>query len=153
MSRRATALLFTAIAVASGVLTAWLLPRTEAPPPAPAPSAAKATRAALSPLSTSRSSRPALTPDARAALLEEIEDMAVQYDARVLPRLEPLLSHHDAEVRAAAAQGIVTLGETAGAALLRKAALTAPTPEEAVRLKSQAGYLELPSAVPEASAQ
>lgn len=159
MSRNAMLLLFAVIAVGAGILTALLLPRTEAPAMAPRPAAAapvpptKASRSPGNPLSSTRSQPSVLAPESRAALLQEIEDMAVQYDARMLPQLEPLLSHSDAEVRAAAAQGIVTLGETAGAALLRRAALSAPTPEEAVRLKSQADYLELPPAAPEDSAR
>jgi len=83
---------------------------------------------------------------AREEILEEINDAAVTYDPADLPRIEPYLSHPDEEIRQAAMNGMVTLGDAPAGALLRKAASRAATPQEAVRLLESADYVELPSA-------
>jgi hypothetical protein len=82
----------------------------------------------------------------REEILEEINDAAVTYDPADLPRIEPYLLHPDEEIRQAAMNGMVTLGDASAGALLRKAAALAPTPQEAVRLLEAADYVELPSA-------
>ncbi|QJE98779.1 hypothetical protein [Luteolibacter luteus] len=89
---------------------------------------------------------PAPLDDARrAALLAEIEQFSVSYDAKELPKIEPYLLHPDAEVRKAAMNGMIVLGDSAAAPLLRKAAEKAPTPQEAVALTEAADYMELPA--------
>ena len=87
----------------------------------------------------------ALTDDERAAILNEIEQAAVTYDAKALPSIEPYLLHSDPEVRQAAMNGMVILGDAAAGPLLRKAAEQAPTPKEAVALGEAADYVELPA--------
>lgn len=80
----------------------------------------------------------------RGELLAEIEQLSVTYDAKELPKLEPYLLHPDPEVRKAAMNGMVVLGDSAAAPLLRRAAEKAPTPQEAVALTEAADFMELP---------
>lgn len=86
----------------------------------------------------------ALDDKQRDELLAEIEQISVTYDAKELPKLDPYLLHPDAEVRKAAMNGMVVLGDSAAAPLLRKAAEMAPTPQEAVALTEAAEFMELP---------
>jgi hypothetical protein len=58
--------------------------------------------------------------------------------------IEPYLYHADPEIRAAALDGVVLLGDGAGAKLLRTAAGKTTDPSEALRLKEMADYLDLP---------
>lgn len=82
----------------------------------------------------------------RERILEEIQDASVSYDAAELPKIEPYLLHADPEIRQAAMNGMIVLGDKAAGPLLRKAAELAPTPQEAVALIEAADYVELPSA-------
>jgi hypothetical protein len=86
----------------------------------------------------------ALTEEARTAILGEIEHASVTYDAKALPDIERYLLHPDSEVRQAAMNGMIVLGDAAAGPLLRKAAEKAPTPKEAVALTEAADYIELP---------
>lgn len=106
-------------------------------PPRPAPAAASAPTAPAAP--------PAAVALPKERILQAIGDAAVSYDARELPNIEPFLRHPDAEVRAAALRGMLTLGDAAAAPLLRAASRQAATPQEAVALIEAADYLELPS--------
>lgn len=122
---------------------------------------AKARTSAVTPLKALRGSDPAkLAEPGKAAvsevkpgeplasqevILKKIEDAAVTYDAKALPQIEPYLSHADAEIREAAKNGMINLGDAAAGPLLRKAAKNAPTPQEAVALLEAADYVELPS--------
>ncbi len=110
----------------------------EQPHSAEAPRASSRTPALTAPLT--------LESAERQTILETIHLASISYDAVELPRIQPFLSHLDPEVRAAALNGIVVLGHSAGAPLLREAAKRAGTPQEAVELLSKAEYLELPSA-------
>ena len=85
------------------------------------------------------------TDEARATILKEIEQASVTYDAKALPDIEPYLLHPDPEVRQAALNGMLILGDAAAGPLLRKAAGKAPTPKEAVALSEAADYVELPA--------
>lgn len=89
--------------------------------------------------------QPPLTDDARAAILKEIEQASVTYDAKALPDIEPYLLHPDPEVRQAALNGMLILGDAVAGPLLRKAAEKAPTPKEAVAFQEAADYVELPA--------
>jgi hypothetical protein len=79
------------------------------------------------------------------AVMETIHDFAVTYDAKELPRIQPFLLHPDREVRKAAIEGMVLLGDAAAAPMLRSASRLAPSPEEAVAMNEAAEYVELPS--------
>lgn len=88
---------------------------------------------------------PGLPDEERAAILNAIEQASVTYDSKALLLIEPYLTHPDPEVRLAAMNGMVVLGEAAAGPLLRKAAESAPTPKEAVALAEAASFVELPS--------
>lgn len=92
-----------------------------------------------------------LSDEQRTAILGKIEEASVTYDPKGLPLIEPYLLHPDPEVRAAALNGMIVLGEAGASPMLREAAKKAPTPKEAVALTEAADYLELPpgSLIPE----
>lgn len=138
--------LFFITAAAAGTVVALIIKREPEPPAPDTPRQQPSAASAPVPPRTSLPPPEALplTTEQRTAILTRIEDMAVQYDAQQLPNLEAFLLHSDPEIRAAAVQGFVTLGEPAGAPLLRKAAQNAATPEETMRLLKAADYLELP---------
>ena len=97
---------------------------------------------------------PALAPDfklvpdnaSREVLLEAINDVAITYDPVELPKIKPYLLHSDPEVRKAALDGMVVLGDAAAAPLLRDAARQVASSKEAIEMMQAAEYLELPSA-------
>jgi hypothetical protein len=80
------------------------------------------------------------------AMLDQIHDASVTYDPQQLPVIAEFLLHAHPEIREAALNGMIVLGDSAAAPLLRDAAKLAPTPKEAVALEEAAAYLELPSA-------
>ncbi|WP_346334543.1 hypothetical protein [Prosthecobacter sp. SYSU 5D2] len=79
-----------------------------------------------------------------AQIIATIDDAAVLYSPEGLPKIQPYLLHSDPEVRAAAIDGMVNLGEAGGAALLRAAANLAPSAEEAAAMREAAAFLDLP---------
>ena len=86
-----------------------------------------------------------LRDEERSAILNTIEQASVTYDAKALPLIEPYLLHQDPEVRLAAMNGMIVLGEAAAGPLLRKAAEKSTSPKEAVALSEAADFVELPS--------
>ncbi len=78
--------------------------------------------------------------------LQTIEQASISYDPAQLPAIRPYLYHPAKEVREAALQGIVNLGDASGARLLRDAANIAASSEEKLELLKMAEYLELPPA-------
>lgn len=80
----------------------------------------------------------------REQILEVIEDATTTYDVEGLTVLGPLLKNPDPEIREATIEGIIQLGETAGAKILREAARQAKDPREARRMIEAAAFLELP---------
>jgi hypothetical protein len=141
-----------ALLVAAAVM---LLPRAkDVPPPVEPPRTGQA--AAASSKSGARESDTGAKPEAEAkpaalsdeermTILNTIEQASVTYDAKALPDIEPYLLHPDPEVRQAAMNGMIVLGDAAAGPLLRKAAEKAPTPKEAVALTEAADYIELPA--------
>lgn len=118
-------------------------PRVEA---TPAPAAAGSTTAGASPAAAPAvNATPAPGGQAVPQILEAIHEASISYDAKELPKIQPHLIHPDPEVRAAALDGVLTLGDAAGAPLLRQAASTLKDPREAVKYLEAADYLELPS--------
>lgn len=83
-------------------------------------------------------------PVKKEEILSVIEEASISYSAEELPKIQPYLSHPDPEVRAAAIQGMITIGEPAAAPLLRAAAQLAASTEEAKAMKEAADYVELP---------
>ena len=86
-----------------------------------------------------------LRDEERSVILNTIEQASVTYDAKALPLIEPYLLHQDPEVRRAAMNGMIVLGEAAAGPLLRKAAEKSTSPKEAVALSEAADFVELPS--------
>jgi hypothetical protein len=97
------------------------------------------------PASDSATGNPQESAAAKESILEEIQDATVTYDAAELPKIETYLLHPDLEIRQAAMNGMIVLGDKAAGPLLRKAAALAPSPQEAVALLEAADYIELPS--------
>ncbi|WP_035601352.1 HEAT repeat domain-containing protein [Haloferula sp. BvORR071] len=95
--------------------------------------------------SSAKSAPEKLSDEQRTAILGKIEEASVTYDPKGLPLIEPYLLHPDPEVRSAALNGMIVLGESGAAPMLREASKRAPTPKEAVALEETAAYLELPS--------
>lgn len=87
---------------------------------------------------------PAGDPAAQEKILSDIDDATVLYSPEGLPKIQPYLLHADPEVRAAALDGMINLGEAGAAPILRAASQLAPTPEEAAAMREAAAYLELP---------
>jgi hypothetical protein len=85
---------------------------------------------------------------AREAVLSVIEDASTTYDVSGLTVLGPLLGHSDPEVREATVEGIVQLGDVAGAKTLRDAARSPTDPKLKDRMIKAAQFLELPEYVP-----
>ncbi len=81
------------------------------------------------------------------AVLDELEFAALSYDAVELPVIESYLLHPDPEIREAALDAMLTLGDAAASPMLRAAAAQAYSPHEAVELLEAADFLELPSAI------
>lgn len=80
----------------------------------------------------------------REQTLEAIQELAVTYDAASVPALARFLSNADAEIRAAARDGLIQLGERAAIPYLEEAARHA-TAEEANALREAAEFLALPT--------
>lgn len=78
--------------------------------------------------------------------LQAIHDASVTYDPAELPKINVFLGHEDPEVRHAAVQGMITLGDSKAAPYLREAAKSAATAKEAVAFEEAAQYMELPPA-------
>lgn len=118
------------------------------PPPGRREQPSQPARAPELPETTPRNPEPGGGPAAaetRDAILAEIEQLSVTYDAAELPKIEPYLLHPDPAVREAAMNGMIVLGDSAAAPMLRKAAASAPNPREAVALEEAAAYMELPA--------
>ena len=77
-------------------------------------------------------------------ILEDIQEAASTYNPAQLPQIEPFLSHSDPEIRQAAREGVVLLGDAAGAKMLRDAASRTTDPTEVLELREMADYLDLP---------
>jgi len=82
----------------------------------------------------------------KTSILSALEEAAITYDAAQLPVIAPHLTSPDAEVRAAAVEAVMLLGDSSGARLLRQAAAQARSGEEAAQLRAKADYLDLPPA-------
>lgn len=120
-----------------------------APTPAPAPAGETAPAASAASSGTEPpavAAAPAAPPllDGEAAQ-EAITDLAVTYDAASVPALARYLAHSDAEVRSAAREGLVQLGERAAIPFLEAAAKSASDAEEARALREAAEFLALPT--------
>lgn len=121
------------------------------PSPAPSGNSGTATPAAGDSNTTpapSGTARPAVAPeDIDPVIREKIETAVVTYSPEALPVFKDLLASADREVRAAAVDGLLRLGENGGAALLREAAGRITNEKEIEEMEAAAEYLELPPRV------
>ena len=78
------------------------------------------------------------------AAQEAISELSSTYDAASVPALALYLKHSDAEIRAAARDGLINLGERAAIPFLEEAAKAAPA-DEAIQLREAAEFLALPT--------
>jgi HEAT repeat protein len=85
---------------------------------------------------------------AKEVVLEAIEDASTTYSPEGFVVLSPLLAHPDREIREAAIEGIVQLGESSGAQVLRAAAKKARDPRDAEEMLEAAKFLDLPPFLP-----
>ena len=115
----------------------------------PAPSREPAARPAQRQAAVSN--KPARSPEALDQDGEEVDQVVVElnniattYDAAELPKIQPYLLHPKAEVREAAMNAMVTLGDASAGPLLRNAAAQVADPREAVEILDAADYVELP---------
>jgi hypothetical protein len=79
-------------------------------------------------------------------ILEKIQEASTTYDAAQLPIIKPHLLNADPEIRKAAINGMVVLGDAAASPMLREAAKQMNTAEDMKVMLEAAEYLELPSA-------
>jgi hypothetical protein len=85
------------------------------------------------------------TEEQKFVLLDALHEAASTYSPEGIPLIKPSLYSSDPQIREAAADAMVVLGETEGAQVLREAAALASDPREALALIEKAEYLELPS--------
>ena len=101
--------------------------------------------AATAPQEKAPASTPeAETPAGREQTLDAIQDLVVTYEAASVPALARFLSSQDPEIRNAARDGLIQLGERAAIPFLQEAARRA-APEEAQALREAAEFLALPT--------
>lgn len=83
---------------------------------------------------------------AKEAILEKIEDAAVTYDPVSLPIIRPYLESPDPELREAAVDAMLVLGDESAGQMLREAAMKLESTEEAAAMMEAAAWVELPPA-------
>lgn len=88
---------------------------------------------------------PEALQEARDRILADIHQASIQYEPSQIPAIAAHLLHPDPEVRKAAIDGLIVLGEREAAAPLRDAAKQVEDPREATLFLDAADYLELPS--------
>jgi hypothetical protein len=134
---------------ASSVTTASPPAKLSAPLPSPPPeNPSTPPQPAVSPALAAGKSN-----STHAAELARIEELATTYAAEQVQPLARYLQHESPAVRAAAVDGLVRLGDSSAAPLLRAAAKQMDDPDETVAMLNAAKYLELPSLPPEAMKQ
>lgn len=79
------------------------------------------------------------------AIFLSLENYASQYDPAFIPKIAAFLQHNNPEVREAAVEAIVQLGERDAIPILRRLARVTKDQNEAQMFLDAAEYLELPS--------
>ena len=79
------------------------------------------------------------------AALEAIQSSASTYDAKEVPALARYLESESAEIREAALQGLIQLGDSAAVPYLKAAATKTKIVQEQLDLLKAADFLALPS--------
>jgi hypothetical protein len=113
------------------------------PKPAPRPTPTAQTRPG-----GSLGATPALTGEAaekaRAAAIEKMQEASTTYDAAQLPVIQPYLVSPDPELRAAAVDAMIVLGDASAGAMIREAAKSMTSLDEVKKMENAADYAELP---------
>lgn len=87
-------------------------------------------------------------PVTKEEILETVHQASITYDPKELPAIQKYLLDADPEIREAARNAMIVLGDAAAGPMLRDASKLAPTPHEAVAMLEAADYVELPSGTP-----
>lgn len=147
-----------ALCVLAVISAGWLMQRGKPTAAATAPEpAAPVTAQSTARLNERRASEAQVTPGSLSApgaaatseekeqRLDAIQTAATTYAPEGIRDIKPFLLDPDPEIRAAAKDGLVVLGESGGAVALRAAAKQLKDPREAAVYLDTADYLELPS--------
>ena len=86
-----------------------------------------------------------ITPVTKEEILETVHQASITYDPKELPVIQKFLLDADPEIREAARNAMIVLGDASAGPMLRDASKLAPTPHEAVAMLEAADYVELPS--------
>lgn len=86
-----------------------------------------------------------IMPMTKEQILETVHQASITYDPKELPAIQKYLLNADPEIREAARNGMVVLGDASAGPMLRDASKLASTPHEAVAMLEAADYVELPS--------
>jgi HEAT repeat protein len=80
----------------------------------------------------------------KAAVYAQIHEAMVTYSPEGVKALEPMLADAEPEIREAAINAIIQIGEKSGADALRRAARKTKLPRERMRMLEAADFIELP---------
>ncbi len=86
-----------------------------------------------------------IAPVTKEEILETVHQASITYDPKELPVIQKYLLDADPEIREAARNGMIVLGDASAGPMLRDASKLAATPHEAVAMLEAADYVELPS--------
>ena len=82
----------------------------------------------------------------REAAIEKMDEASTSYDPAELPIIQPYLESSDPELREAAIDAMINLGDASAGPMLREAAQKLDSDIEAKKMMDAADYVELPSA-------
>lgn len=111
----------------------------------PKPSRPLATPPAIAPTPSSGANPPTGPRRPAEEVKHEILLLSVQYTAANVPKLGAFLTDPDSEIRTAALEGLVNLGESSASPVIRQAAMKLQDPEEIQAFEKAAAFLDLPS--------
>ena len=95
---------------------------------------------------TDSSIPPEVSGSEKDIIISRVREAATTYDPNFLVQIAPYLSSPDAQIRSEAVHSVVTLGDAAGAPLLRAQALRESDEQRKKDLLELADWLELPPA-------
>lgn len=139
-----------ALLVMAVVLTIFVVSRDESPPPPVAetrgskPSSEARTKAEMPQKAAPAPEPEKATDETREAAIEEMHEAAITYDPAQLRVIQPYLLHSDPELRHAAREAMLVLGDASASPMLREAAKSAASTREALQYEEAAEFLELP---------
>jgi hypothetical protein len=87
---------------------------------------------------------PSMVGEPTPKIIASLEEAAISYDASRVPEIVPYLYSEHAEIRSAATDALVTLGDASGAEAIYQAARFVPDPREAESMLQKAAFLSLP---------